>query len=81
MDTVALAPLIWFWATTGVLATLLFFPVRKLIWVSRVRRLERKNKRPSTPEEKEQLRNRSRIIAGIIAITFSFLFNSTFFSP
>jgi hypothetical protein len=71
------AQLAWYWGTTVVLALLLFFPVSRLIWVGRVRRLERKLGRQATPEEREPLRRSSRIVAAVIAITFAFLYNRT----
>lgn len=73
--------LIWYWGSTLVLAVLLYFPVRKLIWVASVRRLERQLGRPSTEEEREAKLRTARILAAVIAITFAFLYNRTLVPP
>ena len=61
--------------SVAVLAALLFFPVSKLIWVMSVRRLERKLERPLADEERHGQLNRARIIAALISVAFSWLFN------
>ncbi len=66
---------IYFWGTTLLLAVLLYFPVVKLIWVRRVRRLERRLGRTGNEEERQAERRRARMIGGIVAITFAFIFN------
>lgn len=65
----------WFWGTTAVLAAALYFPVYRIIWVMRVRRLERKLERQSTGEERENLRRNTRLISAVIVICFAYLFN------
>ena len=67
--------LVWFWITTWLLALLLYFPVHRLIWVMRVRRLEARTGNKPTGEEVEALRVRTRIVTGLIVITFAYLFN------
>ena len=67
--------LVWFWITTWLLAVLLYLPVHRLIWVMRVRRLEARTGNKPTDEEVEALRLKTRIIAGIIVVTFAYLFN------
>ncbi len=58
-----------------ILAALLFIPVSKLIWVTSVRRLERKNNtKLSEPEIKDQLM-RARVISIVLVLVFSYLFN------
>ncbi len=69
--------LLWYWGTSFLLALLLYFPITKLIWTIQVRKLERKLGRATTENEREQQHRRAKMIAGVIAITFSFLFNRT----
>ena len=71
----ATASLAWFWITTWLLAILLYFPVHRLIWVMRVRRLEARTGSKPTDEEVETLRVKTRIVAGLIVLTFAYLFN------
>ena len=69
------APLVWFWITTWLLAFLLYFPVHRLIWVMRVRRLEARTGNKPADEAIEALRVKTRLVAGLIVITFAYLFN------
>lgn len=71
---------IYFWGTTLLLAVLLYFPVAKLIWVRRVRKLERRLGRTGNEEERQAERRRARMIGGIVAITFAFIFNRALLS-
>ncbi|MCH8884534.1 MAG: hypothetical protein O7A67_10380 [SAR324 cluster bacterium] len=71
---------IYFWGTTLLLAVLLYFPVVKLIWVRRVRKLERRLGRTGNEEERQAERRRARMIGGIVAITFAFIFNRALLS-
>ena len=71
---------IYFWGTTMLLAVLLYFPVVKLIWVRRVRKLERRLGRTGNEEERQAERRRARMIGGIVAITFAFIFNRALLS-
>ena len=57
------------------LAALLFFPVSRLIWVMSVRRLERRRKRRLEEAERDAQLRRARVIAVIVVLAFSFLFN------
>ena len=70
---------LWYWGSSLALAFLLFFPVEKMLWVMRVRSAERRMKRVTTPDERGEKRRKARSIAGIIVISFSFLFNFTFY--
>ena len=66
---------VYFVASVAVLAVLLFFPVSRLIWVLSVRRLERKTGTAlAHPQRRGQL-TRSRLIATIVTVLFSLLFN------
>ena len=67
--------MIWYGGSSLLLALLLFFPLRRLIWIWRMRGLERKLGRPGTEEERQAERRRAGQIGGVIAITFAFLFN------
>lgn len=57
------------------LATLLFFPVSKLVWVLSVRRLQRKLKRELDAQERAGQRRRARILSIFLVLIFSYLFN------
>lgn len=59
-----------------VLALLLFFPVSNFIWVLSVRRLERKLGKELSEQERQGQRNRARVIAAFVCLTFSLLFNT-----
>ena len=58
-----------------VLAALLFLPVSRLMWVMSVRRLERRQKRRFEEAERDAQLRRARVIAMIVVLAFSFLFN------
>jgi cytochrome c-type biogenesis protein CcmH/NrfF len=58
---------------SAVLTVLLFFPIRKIIWVMSVRRAKRKSAEVDTDEQR-RLRRR----AGVTAILLSFLFSITY---
>ena len=59
-----------------ILAALLFLPVSKLIWVLSVRRLQKKTGRELSDEELQGQLKRARVIAVLVALIFSFLFNA-----
>ncbi len=63
------------WA--GVLALALFFPVRRLIWVLMVRRAERDAKTDEV--ERQRLRKRAGVTAGLLCMVFSVLYTATLF--
>ncbi len=58
-----------------VLATLLFFPASKLIWALSVRRLQRKLGRELNEAELQGQLRRARVIAVLVCLPFSYLFN------
>jgi len=66
---------VWYWLSSILLAFILYRPVKKIIFVGRVRRLEKKLKRASTEEERRFIEKKTVYIVTIIVITFSFLFN------
>lgn len=66
---------VWYWLSSLFLAIVLFRPAKKLIFVQRVRKAERKLKRDLTEEEKNDLEKRTVPMAVIIVLTFSLLFN------
>jgi hypothetical protein len=65
----------WYWISSLFLAFVLYKPVKKFIFVQRVRKGERKLKRELTEEEKNDLEKRTIPMAVIIVLTFSLLFN------
>ncbi len=67
---------LYFMAWVLVLALLLFFPVSKLIWVLSVRRLERKWQRKLSEQEIQGQLQRARVLAVVVVLIFSFLFNA-----
>jgi len=66
---------IWFWVSTLILAGLLFRPVRKFMFVTRVRKLERKLNRKTTEQEQEEIKRKIIPLTAVIVVTFSMLFN------
>lgn len=58
-----------------ILAALLFYPVSQLIWVVSVRRLQRKWGRELSPQELQGQLNRARVLAVLVVLAFSFLYN------
>jgi len=67
--------MVYFVISVLALAALLFFPVSKLIWVVSVRRLQRKLGRELDEAEIQGQAKRSRFIAGLLSLPFSYLFN------
>ena len=67
----------YFFVSFLVLALVLFFPVSKLIWVLSVRRLQRKERRELSSAELNGQLNRARMLAVVVSLVFSYLFNLT----
>jgi hypothetical protein len=67
--------LIWYWVSSLILAALLYRPVKKFIYVSRIRRAEKKLKRETTEAERKEMEKKTIPLAVAIAVTFSFIFN------
>ncbi|UCE79476.1 MAG: hypothetical protein JSV13_02260 [Nitrospiraceae bacterium] len=67
--------LIWYWISSLILAALLYRPVKKFIYVSRVRRAEKKLKRETTEAERKEMEKKAIPLSVAIAVTFSFIFN------
>ena len=55
------------------LSTVLFFPVRKLIWVLYVRKKQKMQKSVSE-EEKQSLKKRATFTAMLLCIVFSYIY-------
>lgn len=66
---------LFFYASVLVLAVLLFIPASKLIWVLSVRRLERKTGSELGEAERLGQLNRARLLALVLVLIFSLLFN------
>lgn len=69
------ATIAWYWISSIFLAIILFKPVKKLIFVKRVRKAERKLKRDLTEEERDDLEKRTKPITALIVLIFSLMFN------
>ena len=65
----------YFYFSVALLALLLFFPVRRMIWVLSVRRLQRRQRRELTGAELQEQRVRAGFVAVLLVVAFSWLFN------
>ena len=65
----------YFLISVFILATLLFYPVSKFIWIMSVRRLQKKSKSELSRVEIENQLKRARVISVPVVLIFSFLFN------
>ena len=61
------------------LSTVLFFPVRKLIWVLYVRK-KQKTQQSVSEEEKSSLKKRATFTSVLLCIVFSYLYVSQVFN-
>ena len=61
------------------LSTVLFFPVRKLIWVLYVRK-KQKTQQSVSEEEKRGLKKRATFTAALLCIVFSYIYVKQVFS-
>lgn len=66
---------VFFTLSVVVLAALLFLPVSRLVWVLSVRRLERRTGTVLDETERAGQLVRARLVALILVILFSLLFN------
>ena len=62
-----------------VLSTVLFFPVRQLIWVLYVRKKQKSQKTVSN-DEKKNLKKRATLTAVLLCIVFSYLYVTQVFN-
>ena len=67
--------LIWYLATSILMAAILFRPVKKFIFVQKVRKAEGKLKRALSEEERQELEKKSVPVTAVIVVTFAFVFN------
>ncbi len=65
---------LWYGISSIVLGAALFIPVRGIIYSMTYNRFVAKSKKQPTEDEAKALKKRSGIIAGIIAMTFAFVF-------
>ena len=70
-----MSPWTYYWLSVLALAVLLFWPASKLVWVLSVRRLERKRDQALSADERLGQRNRAWLLAAIVCLVFSALFN------
>ena len=61
------------------LSTVLFFPVRKLIWVLYVRK-KQKTQQSVSEEEKSSLKKRATLTAILLCVVFSYVYVKQVFS-
>ena len=66
---------VWYGVTSLVFGILLFFPIRKLMLAMSINKLQRRENRAATEEEKEKLRKKITPIAAAISVTFAFVYN------
>lgn len=66
---------LYFASSVLVLALLLSLPMSRLIWVLSVRWLQVKGKRQLREEELQGQLKRARLIAVVVALIFSYIFN------
>jgi hypothetical protein len=76
---------LWYGITSFLFALVLFLPVRKLLLVLNMNRIQAKKKRDLTEEEIQVLKKKINIVAAVIAVTFAFFYNKfimlKFFKP
>ena len=63
----------------SLLTIVLFFPVRKLIWVLYVRK-KQKSQKIVSEEEKKILRKRATITSALLCVVFSYIYVSQVFN-
>jgi hypothetical protein len=73
--TAVMTMTIFYNLTSVLLGVILFFPVRKFILALNVNRFQSRESRKITAEELAALRKKVTVIAAIIAVTFSFIYN------
>jgi hypothetical protein len=61
------------------LSTVLFFPVRQMIWVLYVRK-KQKSQKTVSDDEKIQLKNRATFTSILLCVVFSYLYVSQVFN-
>ena len=66
---------IWYGITSIIFGALLFIPMRKIIYSMAYNRYTSKNKKEPTDEQAKAIKKRSDLIAGILSITFAFIYN------
>lgn len=67
---------VWLWAVA--LGVALFFPVRRLIWVISVRRLERRHG-PSDEAQRQSLKKRAGVTAALLCFLFAVFYVGNLF--
>jgi len=67
--------IVWYGVSSLAFGIILFFPVRKLMLSMSINKLQRRENRAATEEEKARLRKKITPIAAAIAVTFAFVYN------
>ncbi len=65
----------FFYSSVLILTGMLLFPVSKIIWINSVRRLEKRLERRLSEEERAGQKRRARVVAILLILPFSWLFN------
>ena len=66
---------VWYGVTSIVFGIILFFPVRKLMIAMSINKIQRRENRAATEDEKEKIRKKMTPLAAAIAVTFAFIYN------
>jgi hypothetical protein len=66
---------VWYGISSLLFGVILFFPVRKLMLAMSINRLQRRENREATEEERARLKKKVTPIAAAISITFAFVYN------
>lgn len=62
------------------LAVALFLPVRHLIWVLSVRRVQRRTGSPADGELQQRLKRRAGVTAGLLCFVVAYFYTATWWS-
>jgi hypothetical protein len=66
---------VWYGISSLLFGVILFFPVRKLMLAMSINRLQRRENREATEEERARPKKKVTPIAAAISITFAFVYN------
>jgi hypothetical protein len=66
---------VWYGISSLVFGVILFFPVRKVMLATSINRLQRRENREATEEERERLKKKVTPWAAAVSVTFAFVYN------